>query len=90
MKGKHFVSERLHSLKHGSLEHPHSCFSWMFSELPRDFSSLLSILFCNAVPGVGGTVYGVLSDRDSKRNVWDMGVRKINFQQHPQGLLEYL
>ena len=37
----------------------------MLSELPRDFSSLPSIYF--AVPGVGGTVWGVLSERDSKQ-----------------------
>ena len=41
--------------------------------LPRDFSSLFSILFCNAVPGVGGTVCGVLIDKDSKRKGWGRG-----------------
>ena len=61
-EGKHFVSERLHCLKHGCLEHPHFL-SWMLNVLPRDFSSLLSILFCNAVPGVGGTVCDVLMTR---------------------------
>ena len=46
---------------------PICCSSWMLNWLPRDFSSLLSILFCKAVPGVGGTVWGVLKDKDSKR-----------------------
>ena len=32
---------------------------------PRDFCKLFSILFCKAVPGVGGTVCGVLRDQDS-------------------------
>ena len=52
---------------------PISCLSWMLNVLPRDFSSLLSILFCNAVPGVGGTVYAVFNDKDSKRKGWGHG-----------------
>ena len=80
-EGKHVVSERLHCLKHGCLEHP-TCLSWMVSVLPSDFSSLLSILFCNAVPGVVGTVCGVFNDRDSKCKGWDVEVKKINCQQH--------
>ena len=62
---------------------PISCFSWMFNELPRDFSSLPSILFCNAVPGVGGTVQGVLSDRDSKCNGWGRGGEENKFSAAP-------
>ena len=35
--------------------------------LPRDFSSLDSIICCKAVPGVGETDFaGVLRDNDSK------------------------
>ena len=30
-------------------------------------------LFCNAVPGVGGTVCGVFNDKDSKRTGWGRG-----------------
>ena len=42
---------------------PISCFSWMLKVDPRDFCKLVSILFCKAVPGVGGTVFGVLFDK---------------------------
>ena len=52
---------------------PISCLSWMLKVLLRDFSSLLSILFCNAVPGVGGTVCGVFNDKDSKHKGWGRG-----------------
>ena len=54
----------------------------------QGFSSLFSILFCNAVPGVGGTVCGVFNDKDSKCRIGDGEVKKKYFQQHPQGLLE--
>ena len=45
----------------------------MLKVLPRDFSSLFSILFCNAVPRVGGTLRGVLIDNASKRKGWGRG-----------------
>ena len=51
----------------------------MLNWLPRDFSSLLSIVFCKAVPGVGGTVRGVLKDKDSKCNSWGRGGDENNF-----------
>ena len=39
----------------------------MLSESPRDFSRFASIFCCNAVPGVGGTVFaGVLIDNELK------------------------
>ena len=41
--------------------------------LPRDFSSLFSILFCKTVPGVGGTLRGVFKDKPSKRRGWGQG-----------------
>ena len=52
---------------------PSCCWSWMLSWLPRGFSSLFSTLFCKAVPGVGGTVWGVLKDKDSKCKGWGRG-----------------
>ena len=55
------------------LKTPISCLSWMLNVLPRDFSSLLSILFCTAVPGVGGTACGVFNDKDLKRKGWGCG-----------------
>ena len=55
---------------------PICCWSWMLKCAPRDFSSLLSILFCNAVPGVGGTVCGIFNDKNSKRRVGDGEVKK--------------
>ena len=54
----------------------------MLNWVARDFSSLLSILCCKAVPGVGGTICGVLKDKDSKRKSWGVEEMKINFLQH--------
>ena len=47
------------------------------------FPSLLSILFCNAVPGVGGTVCGVFNDKDSKRKGWGRGGEENKFSAAP-------
>ena len=51
--------------------------------LPRDFSSLVSILFCNAVPGVGGTVCGVFNDKDSKCRDQGWGGEENKFSAAP-------
>ena len=55
----------------------------MLNWLPRDFSSLLSILCCKAVPGVGGTVSIVLKDKDSKRKGWGCGGDENTFSAAP-------
>ena len=44
---------------------PISCFNCMLNVEPRDFCKLVSILFCKAEPGVGGTVLGVLFEMGS-------------------------
>ena len=62
---------------------PISCLSWMLNVLPRDFSSLLSILFCNAVPGVGATVCGVFNDKDLKHRGWGRGGEENKFSAAP-------
>ena len=41
--------------------------------VPRLFTSLDSILFCKAMPGVGGTVCGVFNDNVSKHKGWGHG-----------------
>ena len=71
----------------GTRKTPICCCSWMLNWVPGDFSSLLSIFCCKAVPGVGGTVCGVFKDKDSKCKGWGVEELKINFLQHPQGLL---
>ena len=48
----------------------------MLKVLPRDFCNLFSILFCNAVPGVGGTLRGVLIDNVS---IYSPNVDNPNF-----------
>ena len=37
----------------------------MLKVVPRGFCKLFSVLFCKAVPGVGGTFCGVFKDKDS-------------------------
>ena len=56
---------------------------------PRDFCKLFSILFCKAVPGVGGTVCGVFKDKDPNEEVGDGEVMRIRYPQHPPDLLAY-
>ena len=60
----------------------------MLNVLSRDFSSLLSILFCNAVPGWEGQFVESLMTKIKNARVGDVEVKKSNFQQHPQGLPE--
>ena len=52
----HFLSKRFHSLQHGRLKDPHLLLELDVELVTQGFSSLLSILFCKAVPGVGGIV----------------------------------
>ena len=61
----------------------------MLNGLPRDFSSLLSTLFCNMqYPRWVGQFVESLIIKIRHIGVGDGEVKKINFQQHPQGLLE--
>ena len=58
---------------------PICCCSWVLNCVPRDFSHLLSVLCCKAVPGVGGTVCGVFRDNVSKRKGLGRGGDKNKF-----------
>ena len=80
---KHFVSERLHCLQHRCLEDPHFLLKLDVKCTTQGFFCLLSILFCNAVPWVGGTVCGVFNDKDSKRRGWGRGSEENKFSVAP-------
>ena len=82
-----FVSERLHGLKHGSLENPHLLLQ-LNVKLRTQGSSFDLIFGFKAVPGVRGTdLAGVF-----KSMIQHVGIeymeKQINFQQHPKGLPE--